>query len=136
MTSRHSGFTLIELMIVVAVIGILAAIALPAYQGYAAKSQATSAFATLSALKTVTEDIYTSGGVPADIGQLGITASASNLGTVAGTFGADGQASLTFTFDGEAVALLSGRIHTLARTDQGQWSCTSTVDAQYKPRAC
>ena len=52
MNNNQKGFTLIELMIVVAIIGILAAIAIPAYSGYTGKAQAAEAFVLLDGLKT------------------------------------------------------------------------------------
>ena len=57
MNTAQKGFTLIELMIVIAIIGILAAVALPAYQNYTAKAQATEAVTLLSGLKTSVMDI-------------------------------------------------------------------------------
>ena len=60
--NNNSGFTLIELMIVVAIIGILASIALPAYQTYVAKSKITGLFASASAIKVPIFDFYVNEG--------------------------------------------------------------------------
>ena len=61
--NAQKGFTLIELMIVVAIIGILAAIAIPAYQSYTAKSQATEAVTLLGGLKTAIIDVSGTNGL-------------------------------------------------------------------------
>jgi type IV pilus assembly protein PilA len=67
MRQAQKGFTLIELMIVVAIIGILAAVALPAYQDYTARSKIATMVATASAGKTAIFDHYSSeGSMPAD----------------------------------------------------------------------
>ena len=75
MKKHQQGFTLIELMIVVAIIGILAAIALPAYQDYTARAKMSEVVAAASACKTgVAEFIQTNGAFPADAEAAGCSA--------------------------------------------------------------
>jgi type IV pilus assembly protein PilA len=70
---RHSGFTLIELMIVVAIIGILASIAIPAYQTYTIRAQVTEAFSLASELKGPIQEYRKERGIlPADNAAAGI----------------------------------------------------------------
>ena len=67
---RQTGFTLIELMIVVAIVGILAAVAIPAYRDYIARSQAAEATGLLGGLKTPIVETYTSTGSCLDLTKL------------------------------------------------------------------
>ncbi|EOX3389853.1 pilin [Vibrio cholerae] len=128
----QKGFTLIELMIVVAVIGVLAAIAVPQYQKYVAKSEAASALATLAGLKTNAE-AYTveTGSFPTDTQQAQLGTPSSAMGTIAyantGSSGAAG--TITFTFSDTVSPSLKSSAIRLKRDDSGNWSCESNKDA-------
>jgi type IV pilus assembly protein PilA len=103
MTKLQKGFTLIELMIVVAIIGILAAIAIPAYQDYTIRAQVTEGLNLSSALKASVSETYAVRGTwPANLAALGIVTPASgkyvasitvNAGTIDILYGIDANAA-------------------------------------------
>ena len=79
MKSLQKGFTLIELMIVVAIIGILAAIAIPAYQDYTIRGQVTEGLSLAAAAKAAVSESFTNTGVaPATRTAAGMTANATD----------------------------------------------------------
>jgi len=131
---KQAGFTLIELMIVVAIIGILAAVALPAYQTYSTRAKVSEVIlAASSARTTIAEYVSAEGTLPtgtdvtienqasqyvASVGWDGaaITATSQNLPSVTGT--------ITLT----PAPVVNGQIP--------EWTCGGTIPAQYRPTTC
>lgn len=146
MNQAQQGFTLIELMIVVAIIGILAAIALPAYQDYVARSQVSEAASLASGAKTAVAEQYANTGdftginnssagmaIPASIKGKYVDSITVTDGVVLAKMGGDASAVLK---DASSDTLAYSAV------DEGgsvSWNCgtsATTIDSKYLPSVC
>lgn len=156
MKAIQKGFTLIELMIVIAIIGILAAIAIPQYQNYITRSQASRVMGETSQIKTAVETCILDGRTTkivhggtvaaADAATTCVTgATQSNLlgaattaavGYPTVTINDNGTATIIATFGTNAATALKTKTLGWARNAEGTWSCSTNIDEKYRPTGC
>ena len=145
---NQKGFTLIELMIVVAIIGILASVAVPQYQDYVSRTKVTDAFSGAAAAKTLLADFYNAEGtMPA---AASVEATAIEDGIEASNYVAAGAATYAFTdADNASISVtlssvataVNGKLLVLNFNGAGAsfvMDCTtnSTVPTKFLPSAC
>ena len=152
MNAQHAGFTLIELMIVVAIIGVLAAVAIPVYQNHVLRAQVNRVLMETGSLRR-TFEICVNNGIDPSTADCELGATPSNLldpalgngsyhngqpvlATPVITWNSAGTGAITATFGNHAGARLQGDTLEWRRDSSGIWSCHSSSDTAYRPSGC
>lgn len=144
MQQQDAGFTLIELMIVVAIIGVLAAIAVPIYQDNTLKSQVNRSVSELGAYKSAFEIQVANGGAVSnsDLGYVPSNLTDGSMGADIGVANSDGSGHIEVTMGGSAHPNLVGIVLRFARSFAGSWTCEIDKTAAigwrdaYRPQGC
>ncbi|WP_281646142.1 pilin [Parendozoicomonas sp. Alg238-R29] len=135
--SIQKGFTLIELMIVVAIIGILAAVAIPAYQDYTKRAHVTEGINLAAGAKAAVTEYYASQAAwPTDNATAGLPATISGNAVTTVEVGAAGI--ITVTYDSKVDATDNTLVFTPSDSNGGiQWTCTAgTLNDKFRPANC
>ena len=133
---RAAGFGLVEFLVVVSVVGVLAAIAIPAYTKHLAKAKLASALADISNLKIAFQMAMDDGMEISSLSSIGGSSPTSSCATIT----AIGTAT---TGEGSIVCIISDGLETIrgatvtwTRSEMGQWSCATTAPASLAPSSC
>ena len=137
----QQGFTLIELMIVIAIIGILAAIALPAYQDYTVRAKTTEVVLAASGGKTAVSEAYqTLGHMPANLTSAGFTTQVSPyVASVGYTYTSATAATITATASAKEPKIATSTVTLSGTADTNgvvTWVCSGTIVPKYLPANC
>ena len=137
----QKGFTLIELMIVVAIIGILAAIALPAYQDYTKRTHVSEGLTLASGSKAAISEYYSSNGEwPANNANAGLAPATSIIGNSVRSVEVEvssGNGLITVTYNTKVEPGATVEVLGEAITGGFTWACTAgNVNAKYRPSNC
>jgi len=139
---KQQGFTLIELMIVVAIIGILAAIAIPAYQDYTIRAQVSEGLNLTGACKAAVTEYYQDQGVfPADNATAGLEAKGNIKGKYTDQVEVIAGGICAATYGGDANAKIKTAVLSMAPVDNDgsvSWTCSgdATLVDKWLPAAC
>lgn len=133
-----AGFTLIELMIVVAIIAILAAIALPLYSDYVARSQAAAALDEVTSGRTAYEERVNNGNSSTafytDVSNLGLQQDTARCHITATAPDASGVGEIACKIKGNPEVM--DKTITMARSSSGNWSCQTDLAVKQTPKGC